>query len=115
MYASPFPVTGGKIRVSTTGGTLPRWSRDGRELFYLTTDLHLVTVPVRLAPSLTVGTPTPLFTVRSASKWDDPRFVDGWSDFDVSPDGKRFLAAVARPANEEPLTAVLDWRSGLQK
>jgi serine/threonine-protein kinase len=35
VYVRPFPdVEGGRVRVSTDGGTEPRWSQDGRELFY---------------------------------------------------------------------------------
>jgi serine/threonine-protein kinase len=36
VYVRPFPdVEGGKVRVSTDGGSEPRWSHDGRELFYI--------------------------------------------------------------------------------
>ena len=34
VYLQPFPAPGGKMRISTQGGRAPRWSRDGRELFY---------------------------------------------------------------------------------
>jgi hypothetical protein len=53
--------------------------------------------------------------VKSALKWDDVKASNEWSDWDVSRDGTRFLAVVPQPANEQPLTAVLDWRSGRQK
>jgi len=115
VYVSPFPVTGAKTRISAGGGTLPRWSRDGRELLYLGADLLLVSIPVRTAPTLTVGAPHRLFAVKSALKWDDVKASNGWSDWDVSRDGTRFLAVVPQPANEQPRTAVLDWRSGRQK
>lgn len=33
-----------------------------------------------------------------------------WTSFDVSPDGKKFLAVVPEVvANEQPLTVVLNW------
>jgi len=76
----------------------------------LSADLHLVALPVRTTPSLTFGKPTPLCAVKSASKWDDAKPVDGWPDFDVSLDRTRFLAVVPQPANEQPPTAVLNWR-----
>jgi len=101
-------VTGDPVRVTAGGGNLPRWSRDGRELFYVSADLHLVAVPVRTAPSLSFGAPQPLFAVSRAMKWDDAKTTDAWPDFDVSADG-RFLAIVPEPANHEPLTAVLNW------
>jgi eukaryotic-like serine/threonine-protein kinase len=111
VYVSPFPVTATKTRISAAGGTLPRWNRDGRELLYLGADLQLVSIPVRTAPTLTVGAPRRLFAVKSALKWDDMKAINGWSDWDVSRDGTRFLAVVPQPANEQALTAVLDWRT----
>lgn len=39
IYVQPFPdVNQGRWQVSTTGGSRPLWSRDGRELFYWTDD-----------------------------------------------------------------------------
>jgi eukaryotic-like serine/threonine-protein kinase len=114
IYVASFPVTGSTIRVSAGGGNLPRWSRDGGELFYISGDLHLVAVPVRTAPSLSFGGPQRLFPVARAMKWDDAKTTDAWPDFDVSSDG-RFLAIVPQPANHEPLTAVLNWKLELAK
>ena len=115
VYVAPFPMTAGKTRVSAGGANLPRWSRDGRELFYVSGDLHLVAVPVRTTPSLAFGAPQPLFAVQRATKWDDAKTFDAWSDFDVSPDGTKFLAVVPQPANHEPLTAVLNWQLDASK
>jgi len=109
VFVSPFPITGERTRVSTRGGSLPRWSRDGRELFYVSGDLHLMAVPVRTAPLLTVGAAQPLFAIKGGTAWADPKLNAGWPDFDVAPDGTRFLAIVPQPANEKPLTAVLNW------
>jgi len=33
----------------------------------------------------------------------------GWPDYDVSPDGTKFLAIVPGPANQQPLTAVINF------
>ncbi len=35
VYAAPFPDPARRLRVSTEGGSQPRWSHDGRELFYV--------------------------------------------------------------------------------
>ena len=110
VYVAPYPFTGEKTRLSNGGGSLPRSSRATDELFYISADRHLVAVPVRTRPLLTVGQPTPLFAIQtSGSPWTDTRQYYGWSDFDVSRDGQRFLAAVPRPSNQQPLTAVLNW------
>jgi dipeptidyl aminopeptidase/acylaminoacyl peptidase len=115
VFVMPYPITGGKTRVSTGGGSLPRWSHDGHELFYISADRRLMSVPVRTAPALEIGAPRPLFAIKGGTLWGDPKQTNGWPDFDVSIDGRRFLAIIPQAANEQPLTAVLDWRSALQK
>lgn len=63
VYVMPFalpeagatvPVAAGdRVRISTAGGVLPRWRRDGRELFYLSPDLQVMAAaltPVSHAP-----------------------------------------------------------------
>jgi hypothetical protein len=53
-------------------------------------------------PTLNVGTPVTLFAVGSRP----------WLDFDASPDGKRFLAIIPEVvADEQPLTAILNWNT----
>jgi len=101
IYVAPSTLLTTKKRISSAGGSIGRWSPDGRELFYLAADGHLMAVPLRTAPSLEIGTPVPLFAVQGRSPW---------RDYDISPDGKRFLAIVPQVlANEQPLTAVLNW------
>ena len=38
MNVQPFMRPGGRVRVSISGGSRPRWRADGKELFYLTLD-----------------------------------------------------------------------------
>jgi len=93
VFVSPFPFTGEKVRVSSGGGTSPRWSRDGRELFYASDARQLVAVPIRTTPSLQLGAPVTL-----------------------SVDGKAFLASVPEiSANQQPLTAVVNWTSEVRR
>src|SRR5712691_10260867 len=42
IYVRAFPDKGGKRQVSNTGGVLPAWSRDGRELFFLNLDNQIM-------------------------------------------------------------------------
>ena len=100
IYISPYPSTGEKTLASTAGGTMPRWSRDGRELFYVAGDRRLTAVSVRTTPTLELGRPRPLFTLTGRRVW---------KDYDVAPDG-RFLAIVTDVrGDEQPLTVVLNW------
>ena len=103
VYVTPYPGPGERIRVSTGGARRLRWSRDG-ELLFVSRDNRLMTVQIRTAPSLQIGTPTELFALNE--KWP-------WLDFDVSPDGKRFLAIVPEiVADELPLDVVVNWKPG---
>lgn len=98
----------GKWQVSKDGATLmqPRWRADGKELFFMGRQT-IMAVDVSLAPVFRSGNPQPLF-----------RFPLGVGiRWDVTSDGKRFLAAVpADPAGDsEPITVVLNWPAGLKK
>jgi serine/threonine protein kinase len=104
VYVAPFPPTGQQSRVSVAGGYNARWSRDGRELFYLSGDGALMAAPVRTGSPVTIGTPIALFTTA-------PR----WSDFDVDSTG-RFVAIVTESRSAaQPLTVVLNWTAGLDR
>jgi len=100
IYVSSFPLRGLKTPVSNGGGTVPRWSRDGRELFFLSADRRLMAVPVRTTPALAVGVPAALFSLPGRRVW---------KDYDLSLDGTRFLAIVTDVlGDEQPMTVVLN-------
>ncbi len=60
VYVRPFPEGGRKVTVSSNGGRQPRWSRDGKELFYVEGQT-LLAVSVSSDSSFAVGSATPLF------------------------------------------------------
>ena len=94
-----------KRRISPSGGRAPRWRRDGKELYYAAPDDSIVSVPITLGPNLQVGTGTPLFRVET-----------GIRNFDVSPDGSRFL--VSTPVEkfpESPIRVMLNWEAAVRK
>jgi len=102
-------------RVSTGGGVQPRWSRDGRELFFVNAaqgylSAQLMVVPVRGGgTSFEFGAVTPLFKVRMLPIQSVIR------DYDVSLDGQRFLIGTAvGDAKATPATIVLNWLAGLK-
>ncbi|MEO5511420.1 MAG: hypothetical protein ABIS27_12380, partial [Longimicrobiales bacterium] len=83
VYVTPFPdVNARKIQVSVSGGFSPRWSASGGELFFVNPRNEVMAAQVRMVPTFTVDRLTRLF---DASSFVSPQ------DFDVSPDGRRFL------------------------
>ncbi len=110
IYVQAFPEPGRKVIVSKGGGTLPRWRRDGRELYYVAPDDKLMAVPVAPGANFGTGTPVPLFDVGSYGRRNN-RYV-----YDVSADGQKIL--LLRPledATTRPLTVVQHWTALLKK
>jgi len=108
IYLQTVPPSGAKYQISSSGGAVPQWRRDGKELFYVAADQKLMAVPVKLGTTVEAGTPQPLF----------PVFPVGASFFSYVPmrDGQRFLVNV--PAGGEaavapPITVVTNWQRGL--
>jgi eukaryotic-like serine/threonine-protein kinase len=102
VYVEPFPATGAKWQISVEGGNAPRWRRDGRELFFHSTDGRIMAAAVKTAAgSLEHGAPQALF----------PLVVNElYYRYQPSRDGQRFLvllpAAGEKPA---PINVVLNW------
>jgi Tol biopolymer transport system component len=105
VYVQTFPEHGGKWQVSTGGGDFPIWSRDGRELYFISADRKMMAVAVSGGGNkFEVGVPKALFEVRAADQ------------FDVSRDG-RFLLKVPRDAAAAnvPITVVVNWEAGVKR
>ena len=95
IYVRPFPnASGGKWKVSSSGGTRPLWAHSGDELFYESAGA-LMHVAVTREPTFEVGPPTRLF---------DGPYVYGALErmYDISPDGKRFLLIKESNVSDEP-------------
>jgi eukaryotic-like serine/threonine-protein kinase len=92
VYVQPYPGPGARQQISIDGGTAPAWSRDGREVFYMTApsvggqaaQTTMMVVPVQLKPVFTAGTPRVLFQGRYG-------VTANIRGYDVAPDGRRFL------------------------
>jgi eukaryotic-like serine/threonine-protein kinase len=104
VYVTPFPGPGGKWQISTGGGAGARWRRDGKEIFYGTSDDRMMAVDVTAkGTTLEVGKARTLFGPAPAN------------DFDASADGQRFLMSVPVQTGPESLTLVQNWTAALKK
>ena len=99
---------GGKWQISTSGGSRPIWSRDGRELFFIGADQKMMTVDIKSGPKLDPGAPKTLFETRFGGS------IDHW--FDVGKDGRFLIPTRLAPATaSEPMTVVVNWAAILKK
>jgi len=107
VYVESFPVGSGKFQVSSGGGSAPMWRRDGKEIFYTSTNGEVMAAEVNTAPKFEVGFHKVLFAPRTAR------------GADVAPDGKRFLliapAAQLKQGAPTPITVVMNWQAALKR
>ena len=112
IWVTRYP-EGVPVRVSSSGGDEPRWSTDGRELFYLQ-DNFMMAVAVETEDEFLFGTPAPLF--------DKPFFKvpsGGARSYDVARDG-RFLmiqpeGATLAAAAQSSIVVVQNWTEELKQ
>jgi serine/threonine-protein kinase len=103
VFVRPFPeVSSGKWQISTAGGSSPRWSRTGDELFFIDGANDMQAVRVATKPAFGVLERRRLFSANGY-------FVSPWAQaYDVSPDGKRFLMLrVGSSSGSVPVSVVL--------
>jgi Tol biopolymer transport system component len=105
VYVQPFPGPGPKTRISLDGGSTPRWSKDGRELFYWARVpvARLMTVDVVSSPDFRAGTPRELFRQPSTTTWD------------ITSDRNRFLVELSARATGSTLAIVTNWFEELRR
>ena len=105
VFVSAYPGPGATVQVSSEGGTMPRWRRDGPELFYRNGG-KMMAVKVETRPTFSASRPELLF---------EATYGNG---YDVAPDGKRFLMvknlAVANAGDPNQLNVVLNGREDLK-
>ena len=103
IYVRAFPGGDSLVQVSANGGDLPRWSTDGKELFFFN-DGKIV--------AASVGTPGGRFEVTSVTPLFDCRRPDGFRRmfYDVAPDGRFLMITPDSAPGPTPLTLIVNWR-----
>jgi eukaryotic-like serine/threonine-protein kinase len=111
IYVAPFPGPGGNWKVSSAGGSEPRWRRDGKELFYLAPDAKLMAVDVKGGTTFEAGSARPLFQTH---RREHVASTDMFS-YDVAPDGQHFLVNTdVGDATPPSPTIVVNWPAALR-
>jgi Tol biopolymer transport system component len=96
VYVRPFPGPGGKWQISIGGGYLPKWSRNGKELFYRLRDGKIMVANYSASGDSFHAEKPRLW---SPGQFQFTRRLVG-TNFDLYPDGKRF-AVLKAPATGE--------------
>jgi Tol biopolymer transport system component len=115
VYVEPFPPTGAKYQITTSGGNNPVWTRDGKQLFYMTLEgRQIMAVDIlQTQPSFKFGKTTPLPIEGIVSVGPRP--------YDIMPDGKSFIAMFppgdqnARKDAPDQINITLNWFEELKK
>jgi len=103
VYIQPFPGPGNRRQISSGGGTEIVWARSGRELFYRSGQ-RMMAVPFTASPTFSIGNPELLF--------EGPYLVGspGAHNYDVAPDGQRFLMIEAsEPKGSLQIHILTNW------
>lgn len=109
VYIQSFPLPGAKQRVSSRGGAQPRWSGDGKELFYLEANRTLMALDVIPARSLVLGRPRPLFQIPL------PTVASRRTRYAVAQDSQSFIfETLERQDSHQGVTVVANWSALLR-
>ena len=109
LFVERFDGSGSRTAVDNgLGGGQPRWSKDGRKLYYIASDRKLMQVDFdsrsgSLSPSRTV------FQTRIIA----PTYI--LFQYDLAPDGKRFLINSLAEGGAGALTMIANWEAELKK
>ncbi len=114
IYVERYPGLGGRQPISTNGGRLPLWSRDGREIFFSSLDTRqMMAVPVQFGTALAAGHPKVLFDFAMLP------ILGGSRPYDIAPDG-RFLIIPSGQADvtdgtAQEIVVVQNWTEELKR
>lgn len=108
VYVTPFPSANGRWQVSQNGGTTPAWRADGKELYYA----EFSNTQTQMFAMAVVANSNQ-FETRNYRRLFPVNHVSVSSNFEVSPDGRRFLIIVQPESDAVPMSLVLNWTAKL--
>src|SRR5262249_52766386 len=98
VYVVPFQGGSGKWQISQTRGDFVKWSRDGKEIFFLNGDGNFYSADVTIGKEFSVGKTNLLFRVNNAAASGEL--------FDPGTSGQRFIVNTSAQNVSTPLTLV---------
>ncbi|MCI0353194.1 MAG: protein kinase [Acidobacteriales bacterium] len=105
IYVRPFPGPGSKTQISTGGGNTPLWSRNRRQLFFLTKDLRIMVADYSIRGDAFLAGKPRVWSQRQLA------FMGSNYSYDQTPDGKRFAvvmnAAMSPEQAQKPMDNVI--------
>ncbi len=111
VYVQSFPDKGRPTPISTKGGILVEWRKDGKELYFLSPDYTLMAAAVDSTGSVfQASPPQPLFKLHVPTR-------GLLSQYQPSDDGQRFLVNTLSEQQSAPrtLTIVMSWQSSVKQ
>ena len=112
IVVQPFPDASAKWQISKSGGTMPRWSADGRELYFIAPDGKLMASPVTASgQTFEAGTPQALFPTRLANG----STLSFNARYAVSREGRFLINQTAEDSGASPITLILNWNPQQKK
>jgi eukaryotic-like serine/threonine-protein kinase len=107
VYVQPYPGLGGRLQISSEGGSRPVWNHNGRELYYIN-EKKVMAVPILGSPAFTAGTPRVLF---------EADFYTSGHYYDISPDSLQFYFIKDVSPSSPPTEAnvILNWATQIQQ
>jgi DNA-binding winged helix-turn-helix (wHTH) protein/Tol biopolymer transport system component len=109
VYARPLPGRGAAISISTTGGTVPVWSRDGRTIYYHGAT-GLIAVDVARDGCVDGETSCELTPARPVELLHGP-----WIARSTTPDGRVLIERLRGRNLGDHLVVTLQWTRELQR
>ncbi|HZM61899.1 MAG TPA: protein kinase [Vicinamibacterales bacterium] len=103
IVVQSFPDPSTRRQVSSDGGSAPRWRRDGKELYFVSSDSRLMAVTLEISPgSVEPAAPVALLQTRLAGV---PKH-----QYSVATDGRFLINEVVDDSASSLLTLILNWR-----
>ncbi len=105
IYVQTMPPSGQKWQISNRGGSDARWRRDGKELFFISSESKLMVVQIQTNPAFDATFPKPLFVTNA-------RFMGPmrWN-YSISNDGQRFLInTLVETSTVRPVHLIFNWK-----